>query len=369
MALAPTIAATATTSHTKTAATEKCTGAPSTLNIGLDGTPGAAFGSDLPWFAEAAWIQRECHTTLNVEYFSSGSAEQAALVAGSVDYIGGGGSTQLEGIQAGQDQDEALFNEAQGGGSIYVAPNRYKGYGTGEKALAKFANLTWGVPSTNGAGVIFNNAVLKLDGVNPGNVKFVAVGNNAEPALLGGQVQLAVSAPPSLEPAVQTGQYYVVWYSSGLQAYLLEHEVGSSDLVGLRSFDQTHKSLTFYMVLAAARAYQMLDKDLNAPAKIYATYPANAQAAVPYSTFLAAWPFARGTGVVSGLLTRAFYQHLANLDYNYRILPTPLTVPADAVNTSYYNKAEEALGITPPTTEMITALLPYLNSKHMGIGG
>ncbi len=359
----------ASSPRAKTAAVAKCTGAPSTISIGMGPSPGISFATDAPWYAAAPWLEKECHTTINWVYLSPGAAQQAALDSGAIQYIEGGNDVgyQLQEIENGDDNDVALTDNTIGASTLFFAPIKYKSYGVGINALAKFANVTWGTPSTSGSAIIYNNAVLRHDGINPSSVNFLVVGSNATPAALAGQCQLCETGATQALPLIATGQFYAVWYSSGLQAYNLVHLVGGTGLVSSRSFIATHKSLTQYMVTAQMKGMQMIRTDFHQPAKIYAYYPASAQAAIPYSVFLQSWDINRSIAAVSGLEDRQELQYLANQDSNYDILPAPLKVPANAVNTSFYFEAFKMLGQTAPTTPLINSDLYMLSDKDMGI--
>jgi hypothetical protein len=370
LALASTVVAGASASpRLKAGAIAKCTGAPATLNLAMGSSPGLTFPSDVPIFESIGWFERECHTTVNYVYLAAGAAQQAALDSGAVQYLTGSNDigTELSDIEAGEDNDIALNNNALGSQEVFFAPIKYKSFGVGINALGKFANLTWGVPSTSGSGNIYDNAILKHDGVNPSSVRFLIIGPNGAAAALAGECQLCASAATVALPLIQTGQFYAVWYSSGLQAYNLVHLVGNAGLVGLRSYVETHKSMTQYLVAAEIRGTEMARADYNKPATVYATYPPAAQAAVPYSAFLEAWPFNLGDLAVSGLLTHSMLQYLANEDYNYRVLSTPLKVPTDALTTSFYDNAFKLLGQTAPTTALLPADLSWLYNKSFGI--
>jgi hypothetical protein len=332
-------------------------------------SPGLDFDGEIQYFAEAGWLERECHTTLNFEYLGVGAAQQAALDSGAVQYIGLANDIgyELQEIEAGDDNDVALTNVAMGAGTVDIAPVRYKSFGVGIKALAKFASLTWGTPSTSGSAIIYNNAVLRHDGIDPSTVKFLVVGSNATAAALSGQCQLCETAPAAALPLVASGQFYVVWYASSLQAYNLVHLVGGSGLVSTRSFIATHKSLTQYMVDAELRGDALLRADFNKPATVYSYFPAVAQAALPYASFLQAWDLNRSIADLSGLVTRKMLQYVANEDSNYTILSRPLTVPADAVDDSFFNTYYKQLGQTPPTTALIPSDEYMLSDKDLGI--
>jgi ABC-type nitrate/sulfonate/bicarbonate transport system substrate-binding protein len=335
----------------------------------MGSSPGLDFNADAPIYAAIGWFEKECHTTVQYQYAGAGAAQEATLESGAVQYLTASNDVgnQLADIEAGNDNDVALNNNGIGGAAIYFAPIKYKGYGVGINALAKFANLTWGTPSTSGSAIIFNNAALKHDGVNPSSVHFLVVGQNAAAAALAGQCQICISAPSIAEPLIQTGQFYAVWYNAGLQAINLVHYIGNSGLFTTRAYLDSHKSMTEYLLAAEAKGVEMVRADFNKPAKVYSYYPAAAQAAVPYSAFLAGWPFNRSTMAVSGLETRGMMQYLANELYNYRILAQPLTVPADAAAPQYFDAAYKILGQTAPTTELVPSLESWLGNKDTGI--
>jgi ABC-type nitrate/sulfonate/bicarbonate transport system substrate-binding protein len=372
LVLAPITIASASTAKRATAQSSfKCSGAPSTVNVGLNGTPGAAFGPDVQIYSQIGYIERVCHTTLNLEYFGSGTAAQAALVGGSVQFLYGGGASQIAGIiQGAASNVVALSASSQGGSSLYVASTKYKGNGVGINALAKFASVSWGVPSTNGTGAIYNAAIFRAAKITPSSVNLVVVGNNAAPALAGGQVQLAVSAPSALEPLLLTGQYYTVWFSSGLQAYRLEGLISGSQLLTTSQEIAQDPSLVQAFEIGTVKAITLLRKDAKNPAAIYDTYPAAAQAAIPYAVFLAGWAPSRAQLIpLTGLWRVKDIQRLANIDANYGIITQQVTIPKYAADDTFLLKAYKILGLPEPTSPVDSSELYWLNEKNTGISG
>jgi ABC-type nitrate/sulfonate/bicarbonate transport system substrate-binding protein len=341
----------------------KCS-APPVVTMGLAGSPGADFIQDFPIYAFGAQLEAVCHTTLDVEYLTLSAT--AALLGGSIMYASGSTYNQIKAYDQGATNSEVqLFQQVQGGSTIYVAPIKYKSFGTGINAIVKFANLTWGVPFLVGANAIYYDKELKAAGINPQSVNFDIVGQDGSQALANGQIQLLQQLNTfALVPLLASGQYYEVWNSSGLQAL---NEVGfipSGALDAMQSTISEYPSLTQEMVNIQIEALQMMRKDINKPAAIYATYPAAAKALIPYSTFLATWPTWRAAFVpLTGLLTTAELHRATNLGFDYGFTPADTQLPNSAINTKFLDNAYKQYGMKPPTTSIDPAYEYLMSTK------
>jgi ABC-type nitrate/sulfonate/bicarbonate transport system substrate-binding protein len=344
----------------------KCT-APPVVTMGLAGSPGADFIQDFPIYAYGAQLEAVCHTTLNVQYLTLSAT--AALLGGSVMYASGSTYNQIKAYDQGvTTQEVQLFQQVQGGSTIYVAPAKYKSFGTGINAIKKFASLTWGVPFLVGANAIYYDKELKAAGINPASVNYDIVGQDGSQALANGQIQLLQQLNTfALVPLLQSHQYYEVWNSSGLQAL---NEVGfipSGALDAMQSTITQYPSLTQEMVNIQIEALRLMRKDINNPAAIYATYPDNAKALIPYATFLATWPTWRAAFVpLTGLLTQSELHRATNLGYDYGFTPTDTQLPKSAINTKFLDAAYRQYGMTPPTTS-IDPKYEYLMSTKTAV--
>jgi ABC-type nitrate/sulfonate/bicarbonate transport system substrate-binding protein len=362
-------ASTARTSQPAKTKTAPCTG-PSTLNVGFSGTPGATNAPEIEFFKYDSSIEAECHLTVNLEWFASTSAEAAALLGGSVQLVAGGVAASLNTIAQGNDSIAVLGAYSEGGASIYVANKKYESYGRGINALKKYATsgLTWGVPSLGGAGSIFDQSLANKFGIPLSSIHFVVQGNNGEPGLISNQVQLSVSAPSNFAPALATGQYYTVWYSSGAQAIALDGIIVGSGLMATTSFINSYPALTQLVVTDLVKSLMWTRKEAKNPAAIWGIYSPAAQAGYPYSAWAPAWPVARAQGlVVSGYFSRTEYQQLANRYYNNGLLTTDTQIPAIDAPSKYITKAYKSLGLTPPTSDLASSELYWANEKNTGL--
>ncbi len=347
IATGPVLTATASATSHAQSSTFKCT-APPVVTVGFAGTPGSDLIQDLPLYAYGAQLEKVCHTTLDIEYIALSAT--AALLGGSIMYASGSTYNQIKAYGQGtQTQEVQLWQQVQGGSTVYVASTKYKGLGVGINAIPKFANVTWGVPFLTGANAIYYDLILKKAGLNPASVNFNIVGGDGSVALANNQVQLL--------------QYYEVWNSSGLQAYRLAGFIPSGALDTMRSTINEYPSLTQEMVNVQVETMKLMRKDINNPAAIYALFPAAAQVLIPYSQFLGTWSTWRADYVpLTGLLTQKDMQRAANLGYDYAFVPTPVTMPKDQIDTTFLDKAYKMYGLKPPTTEIDPAY-EYLMSN------
>jgi hypothetical protein len=313
-------------------------------------------------------IEATCHTNVNLEYFASTSAEAAALLGGSVQFVQGGIAASLDTIQNGDDAIAVLAASSEGGASIYVASKRYQANGVGINALKKFVGVNWGVPSLGGAGSIFDASIAHKIGVPESSIHFVVQGNNGEPGLISNQVQLAISAPSNLEPALQTGNYYIVWYSSGAQAIALDGAVVGSGLMATRTTMARYPVLTQLVVTDNIKALLWTRKNADHPQAVWNVFSPAAKAGYPYSVFGPSWDLARAQGLVmTGYYDQSEYQSLANRYFNVGLLSQQVRVPAFDAPTSYVTKAYKTLGLTPPTSDLDASQLFWASEARTGI--
>jgi ABC-type nitrate/sulfonate/bicarbonate transport system substrate-binding protein len=348
-----------------------CT-APSTVNVGFSGSPGATNWQEITFFKYDLSIDATCHTTVNLEYFASTSAEAAALLGGSVQYVSGGIAASLNTIAQGDNAIAVIAGQSEGGGSIYVASTKYKSFGIGEGALGKFAKagLLWGVPTAIGPSSIFYAALSHQWGIPVSDIKMVVQGNNGVAGLLNNQVQLEASAPSNLEPELASGQYYTVWYSSGEQAIaLLKGQIVlGSALMATRTTLADYPVLTQTIVTDAIKALMWMRKNANNPATIYSVFSPAAKTGYPYSAWGPVWDIARASNlVVTGYYNRTEYQQLANRYYNVGLLTTDPQILAADAPTKYVTNAYKSLGLTPPTNDVDPSQEFWASDKYTGL--
>lgn len=345
--------------------------APSSVTYGEVGTPGEVPAVDFGTSNYFSAIEKKYNTTINVQYYTSPTTAFAALEAGQIQYLDASPATLMLTQSKGQGSDlVTLASIAQGGEGVFVAPVGSKSKGTGITAVKNYgAGTTWGVPSIGGVGQFYVDLALKSQGIDYSKVTQVSLGAGTVAAVESNRVGITTAGVTQAYPIVAQNKVYLVWFTSGEEAYQKFGYIPADAMMSTNSFIKQYPALTQALVGSELQSVAFFQKNVNSPQTVYNALSSKAKQAITEAQFVAVWPFVRAVSVpTTGMLTQQSMDRYATLLKQYGFLPSSYTPPSTLANTSLVTGAYRALGETAPASPINSKYTSVMNDSRIALG-
>jgi ABC-type nitrate/sulfonate/bicarbonate transport system substrate-binding protein len=345
--------------------------APSSVTYGEVGTPGEVPAVDFGTSNYFSAIEKKYNTTINVQYYTSPTVAFAALEAGQIQFLDASPATLMLTQSKGQGSDlVTLASIAQGGEGVFVAPIASKSKGTGIAAVKNYGvGTTWGVPSIGGVGQFYVDLALKSQGIDYTKVTQVSLGAGTVAAVESGRVGITTAGVTQAFPIVDQNKAYLVWFTSGEEAYQKFGYIPADAMMSTNSFIKQYPALTQALVGSELHSVAFFQKNVNSPQTVYNALSSKAKQAITEAQFVAVWPFVRAVSVpTTGVLSQQTMDHYANLLKQYGFLPSSYTPPSALANTSLVTGAYKSLGQTAPTSPINPKYTSVMNDSRIALG-
>lgn len=341
--------------------------APSVINIGefaptIPGALNVAIAQGLGYYNK---IQRQFHTTFSFQGFTLPPPMVSGLEAGQLQFAEMTSANIMTAAAAGEYNFVDLENFSEGSGSDIVATGSLKAAnGFGVNAIKKHygCGTNWAIPGLGGTTQItiealFNMLHLGVTCWNPLSVGTTGV----IPAVTTGKAPIGFVAASTAAPYLASGELYNVLFTSGTALYKLMGFEPSIGLITTPAFAKKYPALTEAIVKADLQGLLWLQKHPNDASGAYKLMPAAYQATTTLSQFESIWPlFAGAYTPDTGLFTTKDASVALVDGQRYGGVSSSLKlkqIPGEAANPTFLDEAYKSLGLTPPTTEILTKYL------------
>jgi ABC-type nitrate/sulfonate/bicarbonate transport system substrate-binding protein len=346
--------------------------APATVTLALNGPPLQSPLNSYAFFQYAAKLDKEFNTNIQQSYYNGSASALSAVESGAAQFTMISANSQLNADVQGTGQNlVSLMALGQGGGANLYGAEKYKSFGTGVKAVAKYvaAGLPWAIPGIGGSGQFSLNLALQANHISPSTVTEEAVGNGTAAAIVNGKVGAGVSTATAAQSYVDAGQIYLLFDASGEQAYNATGFMVSSTLMTTHSFTKQYPAFTEALTLAMLKAEQYFQAHPKNPDLIFNGFPSWATTGTTIQSWDSSWPFTRSNyQPITGLVNQAIMRRLAAQLIKNSILPSNFVLPNDSADPTFLDEAYKAEGKTPPTLPMVASQLHWLSKAAIGTG-
>jgi ABC-type nitrate/sulfonate/bicarbonate transport system substrate-binding protein len=304
-------------------------------------------------------VDRQFHTNVVFKTYDSPVPVIAGLISGQIQF---GILTEQNGLSSAAQGKPItdVVNLAQGFQGVVIGKASNKtSRGTGLAGLKSYGHATVAVTALQSISVVAVSLLMKLAGIAPANLQFVATGvTGLIPAVASGRADLAFVGTGPAAAAVAAGQTYNVVFSSGPLAYQAAGFIPGFGLQGLPSFIDKYPALTQAIVDAEMKGLAYLKQNVGNPAKVYDGLTAAYQASLPLSSFEAQWSLASGISTpVTGLLTQSEVDNNAKLIEQHHIVPAGFTPPSSMLNITFVDQYYKSTGQPTPTAAIDQQLI------------
>ncbi len=339
--------------------------APSVVNIGefaptLPGSLNVAIAQGLGYYNK---IQRQFHTTFEFEGFTSPPPIISGLVAGQLQMAEITPANVMTAAAAGETGFVDLENFTEGSGTVIIGGGSEASNGTGIAAIKAHygCGTNWAITGLGGTSQITIEAIFNSLHLGVNCMNMLSVGTTGViPAVTTGKAQVGLAAASTAASLIQQGQAYSVLFTSGTALYKLLGFEPSVGLVAEQSFVKKYPNLVQAIVLADLKGMLWLQKHAKDPAAAYALLPAAYQATTSLAAFQSTWDlYADAYTPDTGLFTTKDGAVALVDGQRYGGLPSNLTLKTvkGVANPTFLDNAYLDLGLTPPTSEIITKYL------------